>query len=55
MKDMYDYSKLPVILQRYPLDEKMRILQFYSRKYMDVSGFKYEQVGLSILFRTILT
>lgn len=38
-----DYNKLPVILKRYSFEEKMRILQFYSRKLMDITGVELKK------------
>lgn len=35
---LMDYNKLPVILKRYSFEEKMRVLQFYSRDLMNITG-----------------
>lgn len=34
------YDRLPVILKRYLFDEKMRVLQYYSKQIMDINGIK---------------
>lgn len=35
---MVEYDRLPVILQRYSFDEKMRVLQYYSKQVMTING-----------------
>ncbi|MDD2378092.1 MAG: hypothetical protein PHS24_04975 [Bacilli bacterium] len=35
-----DYKKLPIILKRYSFDEKMRVLQYYSKQIMDINGIE---------------
>lgn len=35
-----DYNMLPIILRRYEFEEKMRVLQFYSRNLMDLTGIE---------------
>lgn len=34
------YDRLPVILKRYLFDEKMRVLQYFSKQIMDINGIK---------------
>ena len=35
-----EYDKLLVILKRYLFEEKMRILQYFSKQIMDINGIK---------------
>ncbi len=35
-----DYDRLPIILKRYSFTEKMRVLQYYSKSIMDITGIK---------------
>ena len=35
-----NYNKLPIIMRRYDFEEKMRVLQFYSRNFMTVTGIE---------------
>lgn len=36
------YDKLPLVLKRYSFDEKMRVLQYYSRQLMNINVVKLD-------------
>lgn len=35
-----EYERLPIVLKRYNFEEKMRVLQYYSKNIMDLQGIK---------------